>query len=241
MNPGDGRRAARGAARRRPGGRLCRRVRSGPTDRDRPTGARRTAAGEHRHRCDARRCCRRPQSDRATHWEDDHPRSSLRTRRRQRPPIRRKGGLSSGLARARETLDAPTPNFAAAFGTSPSLGAPASSPTGHVGNPRSARVCAARTLASARVPVKNVSRMREQGGVDARTACSAGRMASRCALCWGRIRRGFWVRQPTAGSTANLRDLRAVLPSGSSARVNCASHPAFAACAGIDLSTELAR
>ena len=72
---------SRGAARRRPGGRLRCRVRSCPTERDRPAGAGRTAADEHRHRLDPRRRRRRLQPDREDQWEDDHPRSSVRTRR----------------------------------------------------------------------------------------------------------------------------------------------------------------
>ena len=43
---------------------------------------------------DPRRCHRRPQSDRATQREDDHPHSSIRTRRPQRPPLRRNGFVS---------------------------------------------------------------------------------------------------------------------------------------------------
>ena len=46
--------------------RLRRRVRSRPTGRDRPAGAGRTTADEHRHRRAPRRCRRRLQPDRAT-------------------------------------------------------------------------------------------------------------------------------------------------------------------------------
>src|SRR5205085_1173322 len=67
----------RGAAGRRLGGRLRCRVRSCPTERDRPAGAGRTTADEHRQRLDPRRCCRRLQPDRATQGEDNHPRSSV--------------------------------------------------------------------------------------------------------------------------------------------------------------------
>jgi hypothetical protein len=63
----------------RPGDRLCSRVRSCPTERDRPAGAGRTTADEHRYRLDPRRCRRRLKPDRATQGEDNHPRSSART------------------------------------------------------------------------------------------------------------------------------------------------------------------
>ena len=74
------RRPGRGTARQRPGGRLRCRVRSCPTERDRPAGAGRTTADEHRHRLDPRRCRRRLQPDRAAQGEDNHPRSSVGTR-----------------------------------------------------------------------------------------------------------------------------------------------------------------
>ena len=61
--------------------RLIARMRSCPTERDRPAGAGRTTADEHRHRLDPRRCRRRLQPDRATPREDDHSRSRVRTRR----------------------------------------------------------------------------------------------------------------------------------------------------------------
>ena len=80
---------SRGTARRRPGGRLRCRVRSCPTERDRPAGAGRTTADEHRHRLDPRRCRRRLQPDRATPGEDDHSRSSVRTQR-GRAAVRRR-------------------------------------------------------------------------------------------------------------------------------------------------------
>src|SRR4030095_15061004 len=62
-----------------PGGRLRCRVRSYPTECDRPAGAGRTTADEHRQRLDPRRCRRRLQPDRATQGKDDHPRSCVRT------------------------------------------------------------------------------------------------------------------------------------------------------------------
>jgi hypothetical protein len=43
-------------------------------------GAGRTTADEHRQRLDPRRCRRRLKPDRATQGEDNHPRSSVRTR-----------------------------------------------------------------------------------------------------------------------------------------------------------------
>ena len=75
---------SRGTARRRSGGRLRCRVRSCPTERDRPAGAGRTTADEHRHRLDPRRCRRRLQLDRATPGEDDHSRSPVRTQEGER-------------------------------------------------------------------------------------------------------------------------------------------------------------
>ena len=81
-------RAARRAARRRPDSRLRRRVRSRPTERDRPKSARRTTADQHRQRRDPRRRRRRPQPDPATQRKDDHPHSSITTRRRQTPRCR---------------------------------------------------------------------------------------------------------------------------------------------------------
>ena len=92
-NAGVHRRAERGTARRRSGGRLRCRVRSCPTERDRPTGAGRTTADEHRHRLDPRRCRRRLQPDRATPGEDDHSRSPVRTPPSSRAPSRRFAAL----------------------------------------------------------------------------------------------------------------------------------------------------
>ena len=53
----------------------------------------RTTTDQHRQRRDPRRCCRRPQPDRATQREDDHPHSSIRTQRRQEPPVPREVGV----------------------------------------------------------------------------------------------------------------------------------------------------
>ena len=80
-NAGDHRRPARGAARRRPGGRFRCPARSCPTGSDRPAGAGRTAADEHRQHRNPRRRRRGPQPDRANQRADDHPRSSVRTLR----------------------------------------------------------------------------------------------------------------------------------------------------------------
>jgi len=77
-NTGDHRRADRGAARRRPGDRLCSRVRSRPNWVRSSSGWRDgTTADEHRQHRDPGRCRRRFQSDRAHQREDDHPRSSV--------------------------------------------------------------------------------------------------------------------------------------------------------------------
>ena len=88
-NAGDGHGPAGGVARGRPGDRLRRQLRSRPAERDRPAGPRWSAADEHRHcRGPRRRRCRF-QPDRADQGEDDHPRSSVRTRDRERScPLR---------------------------------------------------------------------------------------------------------------------------------------------------------
>jgi hypothetical protein len=52
-----------------------------------------SSADEHRQRFDPRRCRRRPQPGRTDQGEDDHPHSSIRTRRRQRLPTIARGAL----------------------------------------------------------------------------------------------------------------------------------------------------
>ena len=72
-----------------------------PNWRDRPAGAGRTTADEHRPRLDPRRCRRRLKPDRGAQGEDDHPRSSVSDRR---PLMRAAGSQRDSHSASRQNL-----------------------------------------------------------------------------------------------------------------------------------------